>query len=78
MREFSLVSAIAMISASSITFCVGIRSALNHKNQYWFWGGAGLVQDSNPESEYQEMQNKIKSFENILGQKPSPLHQYTS
>ena len=58
--------AIGIISHSEITLCVGIRSALYHKNQYWLWGGAGLVQNSEANKEYQEMNNKIQGFEMIL------------
>ena len=58
--------AIGIISHLEITLCVGIRSALYYKNQYWLWGGAGLVQNSQAKKEYQEMNNKMKGFEMIL------------
>ena len=58
--------AIGIISEAHITLCVGIRSALHHKEEYWFWGGAGLVPSSKPEAEYKEMSNKMKAFERLL------------
>ena len=58
--------AIGMISSNEITFCVGIRSALHHKDHYWFWGGAGLVKSSKPDAEFEEMNNKVKTFEQLV------------
>ena len=58
--------AIGIISFDEITFCVGIRSALHHDSHYWFWGGAGLVKSSRPESEFEEMNNKMKAFVQLV------------
>jgi menaquinone-specific isochorismate synthase len=58
--------AIGLISSHEITLCVGIRSALHHQNHYWFWGGAGLVKSSQAEAEYEEMNNKMRTFETLL------------
>ena len=55
-----------MISFDEITFCVGIRSALHHRGHYWFWGGAGLVKSSKPEDEFEEMNNKMKTFVQLV------------
>lgn len=58
--------AIGIISFDEITFCVGIRSALHHRGHYWFWGGAGLVKSSKPEDEFEEMNNKMKTFVQLV------------
>ena len=58
--------AIGIISFDEITFCVGIRSALHHRGHYWFWGGAGLVKSSKPDAEFEEMNNKVKTFEQLV------------
>ena len=58
--------AIGLISFDEVTFCVGIRSALHHRDHYWFWGGAGLVKSSKPEDEFEEMNNKMKAFVQLV------------
>ena len=43
------------------TFCVGIRSALISKRTAWAYAGAGIVDGSRPEAEWQETQLKLQT-----------------
>jgi anthranilate synthase component 1 len=56
-------------SNSDMETCITLRSALIKNNKIYLHAGAGVVADSDPESEYQECFNKtaglIKAIENI-------------
>ncbi len=57
---------VGWISASEAEFAVGIRSALVQGNTINLFAGAGIVQGSDPESEWRELENKIANFIKIL------------
>ncbi|HOV33428.1 MAG TPA: isochorismate synthase [Candidatus Hydrogenedens sp.] len=57
---------VGWISYSSAEFCAGIRSALVEKNHISLYSGAGIVQGSQPESEWDELECKIKNYINML------------
>jgi hypothetical protein len=42
----------------NMDFCITIRTMVRHKDLFSFQVGAGIVADSDPESEYQETLNK--------------------
>ena len=48
------------------TFCVGIRSALISKRAAWSYAGAGIVEGSRPEAEWQETQLKLQTASRAL------------
>jgi menaquinone-specific isochorismate synthase len=50
---------IGWLSRDAAEFAVGIRSALVNENQVYLYSGAGLVQGSDPESEWEEVDQKI-------------------
>ena len=45
---------------------VGIRSALVKGKEMTVYAGAGIVQGSDPDSEWQEIENKIDNFIKII------------
>ena len=45
---------------------VGIRSCVMESNQLMLFGGAGIVEGSNAESEWQEVDLKLKSYKNLF------------
>lgn len=47
-------------------FCVTLRSALIQDNQITIYAGAGIVAESNPESEWQEIRRKALAMQNLL------------
>ncbi len=57
---------VGWVSYDSAEFCVGIRSALVQKNEISLYAGAGIVEGSVPEHEWNELEQKIKSFLNII------------
>lgn len=55
--------AIGYISANgNIDFALAIRTMILKQGTAYIQAGAGIVHDSNPESEYEETVNKLKSF----------------
>jgi len=48
--------------------CIAIRIVYRRNNKVFIRSGAGIVADSNPESEYQECVNKSAAVMNALGQ----------
>ena len=54
--------AIGCIETNSIDFTVSIRSALWSNNQLFIWAGAGIVPDSDPDLEWDEINNKAAQF----------------
>jgi len=61
---------VGWVSYSSAEFCVGIRSALVQNNKISLYSGAGIVQGSQPETEWNELECKIKSYLNVLMKDP--------
>lgn len=58
---------VGWIGHNSAEFAVAIRSGLVEDNQLSLFSGAGIVQGSQPEQEWQEIEHKIGSFVQILG-----------
>jgi len=57
---------VGWIGSRSAKFAVAIRSGLINKNNLFLYSGAGIVQGSQPESEWQEINNKIAGYLKIL------------
>ena len=47
-------------------FAVSIRSAVAHKNEVMLYAGAGIVSNSNPQEEWDEIQLKFQPILNSL------------
>ena len=60
---------VGWISRNSAEFAVGIRSAVAKENMFYLYSGAGLVRGSNPESEWEEVDQKIADILAITRQK---------
>lgn len=58
---------IGWTGADSATFAVAIRSALVLKNKIYLYSGAGIVEGSSPEKEWEELDNKITHYKKLLG-----------
>ncbi|MCH2180384.1 MAG: isochorismate synthase [Mariniblastus sp.] len=56
------------IGSDSIHFAVAIRSGLVNNDEMSLFSGAGIVRGSEPAQEWQEVDNKIQDFINVLGQ----------
>jgi anthranilate synthase component I len=48
--------------AGNLDSCIAIRTMVLHKNRAYVQAGAGIVADSDPESEYQECMNKASAL----------------
>jgi len=59
---------VGWIGPSGAEFAVGIRSALVEKRQLRLYSGAGIVEGSHPDREWDEIENKIGSFLRILSE----------
>ncbi|MCH2177475.1 MAG: isochorismate synthase [Mariniblastus sp.] len=59
---------IGWIGSDSIHFAVAIRSGLVRNDELSLFSGAGIVRGSEPAQEWQEVDNKIQDFINVLGQ----------
>ena len=57
---------IGWINKTSADFAVGIRSALVHRNHLHIFAGAGIVRQSNAQSEWAETEKKMDNFTAIL------------
>jgi menaquinone-specific isochorismate synthase len=53
-------------AVDSATFAVAIRSALIIKNRFFLYSGAGIVDGSCPEKEWEELDNKIYHYKKVL------------
>ena len=53
---------VGWISTNGAELAVGIRSALFQDNQCLVWAGAGIVEGSQPEQEWQEIEAKSRQF----------------
>lgn len=60
---------VGWISSDSAEFAVAIRSALVNKNSLYLYSGAGILDGSKAADEWNEIENKISSFINILNKK---------
>jgi len=58
---------IGWAAANSAIFAVAIRSALIIKNKLILYSGAGIVEGSSPEKEWEELDNKISHYKKVLG-----------
>jgi menaquinone-specific isochorismate synthase len=58
---------VGWIDRQNADFAVAIRSALVTKKQISLFAGAGLVESSDPDLEWQETENKIKQFLDVIG-----------
>ena len=58
---------IGWIGSDSAQFAVAIRSGLVEDNKLSLFSGAGIVRGSEPEEEWQEVENKIQDFISVLG-----------
>ena len=58
---------VGWVGHDAAEFAVGIRSGLVENNQLSLFSGAGIVQGSKPEEEWQEIENKISNYLQILG-----------
>jgi len=67
---------IGWTAADSATFAVAIRSALIIKNKMYLYSGAGIVDGSSPEREWEELENKIYHFKKVLGVDGKSLEEY--
>ncbi len=57
---------IGWISKSESEFAVAIRSALIEQNKIHVFAGAGIVEGSVPDSEWQEIENKMANFHQFM------------
>jgi len=57
---------IGWISDNSAEFAVAIRSGLVKGNELVLYSGAGIVTGSQPQSEWEELENKIANFKQIF------------
>jgi menaquinone-specific isochorismate synthase len=58
---------VGWIGADSAQFAVAIRSGLIQSNTLSLYSGAGIVRGSDPDEEWQEVENKIQDFISVLG-----------
>jgi menaquinone-specific isochorismate synthase len=58
---------VGWIGADSAQFAVAIRSGLIESDTLSLFSGAGIVRGSDPDEEWQEVENKIQDFMSILG-----------
>ena len=67
---------IGWTATDSATFAVAIRSALIIKNKMYLYSGAGIVEGSSPDKEWEELENKIYHFKKVLGVDGKSLEEY--
>ena len=58
---------IGWIGSHDAEFVVGIRSAFVEPGKLSLYSGAGIVKGSDPDQEWDEVENKIRDFVEILG-----------
>ncbi len=58
---------VGWIGRDASEFAVAIRSGLVHSNTLSLFSGAGIVEGSEPESEWDEIEHKIIDFAEVLG-----------
>lgn len=57
---------IGWVGANDAEFVVGIRSGLVEHNELSLFSGAGIVKGSDPDQEWDEVENKIRDFVEVL------------
>ncbi len=57
---------VGWVGSNAAEFAVAIRSALIRENRLILYSGAGIVEGSDPESEWKETENKISSYIEVL------------
>ena len=57
---------VGWLGRNSAEFVVAIRSGLIHSNKIYLFSGAGIVQGSQPLTEWEEIEYKIDNFINVL------------
>lgn len=60
---------VGWIAKNRSEFAVAIRSGLVQEDNLYLYSGAGIVEGSNPESEWEEIENKIAGFINTFNSK---------
>lgn len=58
---------VGWIGAGEAEFVVGIRSGHVQENRLSLYSGAGIVKGSDPDQEWQEIENKIQDFIDLFG-----------
>lgn len=58
---------VGWLGRDAAEFAVGIRSGLIHGNRLSLYSGAGIVRGSEPLTEWEEVENKISDFLEVLG-----------
>lgn len=58
---------IGWIGSGAAEFAVGIRSGLVAMNRLFLYAGAGIVEGSTPDAEWDELEQKIVDFTGVLG-----------
>ena len=58
---------VGWVSRDMAEFAVGIRSALIDKSKVSLFAGAGIIESSDPELEWDEIENKLRQFLDLLG-----------
>lgn len=59
-------SPIGWVALDSAEFLVSIRSGLIQRNKLILFAGAGIISDSQPEAEWEELENKIRNFLQVV------------
>ena len=57
---------VGWVGADAAEFCVGIRSALISRDLLALYAGAGIVPGSDPQEEWDEVENKMANFMSVL------------
>jgi menaquinone-specific isochorismate synthase len=57
---------IGWVSHTAAEFAVGIRSAVIKHDNLVLYAGAGIVEGSDPDAEWDEIDQKFKTFASIL------------
>lgn len=57
---------VGWVSYDASEFCVGIRSGLVQGNELVLYNGSGIVRGSNPDDEWDELENKMENFLQVL------------
>ena len=65
---------IGYVNGDNADFNIAIRTMIHQNEIYHVHAGGGIVADSDPESEYQEMQLKAKNLFKALGLSPKNYH----
>jgi menaquinone-specific isochorismate synthase len=63
--------AVGWIGEDEAELTVGIRSALVEPGALTLYAGAGIVQGSEPDAEWSEIENKIDTFLNVIATRPT-------